>query len=67
MTVEIVCRCVLQKIIVSVCVALIHQSESALHVAVQNNHKEVAELLLNSNASIDGKNKVHIHTYIHAI
>ena len=37
---------------------LSYQAESALHVAVACDNKEIAELLLTANATIDRKNKV---------
>ena len=39
-------------------ITLFHYQESALHKAAQNDHQEVAELLLSFKASIDDKNEV---------
>ena len=41
-----------------VIVALSYQAESALHVAVACDNKEIAELLLIANAIVDKRNKV---------
>ena len=42
-------------------IILFHYQESALHKAAQNDHQEVAELLLSFKASIDDKNEVYFH------